>query len=100
MHDEDTKDKHGWMLDGACRAWTEANPEEPDPFFSIGVKEVAKAKEICASCDMRPPCRTYIFRLEERKGSSRYGTYAGLTPKERQEIVNSLRSEPCTDSEH
>lgn len=46
--------------------------------------EVRNAKRWCAVCPVRPECLAYVLSVEAgAPAESRYGVWAGLTPRER-----------------
>ena len=72
-----------WMDDAACVWW----PVET--FFPASHGSTAKAKEVCAKCDVRIKCLAFALRME--KGSSRRaGVYGGLGPGDREKLQNQI----------
>lgn len=60
-------------------------------FFSSRAANIAAAKAICATCELRGPCLELAFRREALADHS--GVWAGTTPAERrrQILVQRLR---------
>ena len=67
-----------WRAAGACLT------ADPDLFFPISSagpaeQQIARAKIVCAGCDVRPQC------LEFAMGNDQvYGIWGGTTPEDRQ----------------
>jgi WhiB family transcriptional regulator, redox-sensing transcriptional regulator len=66
-----------WRAAGACLT------ADPDLFFPIstggvGVKQVARAQQICAGCPVRQECLDFAMRSGEM-----HGIWGGTTPEER-----------------
>jgi WhiB family transcriptional regulator, redox-sensing transcriptional regulator len=66
-----------WRAAGACLT------ADPDLFFPIstggvGVKQVARAQQICAGCQVRQECLDFAMRSGEM-----HGIWGGTTPEER-----------------
>lgn len=66
-----------WMENAACR------DEDPELFFPVSIKaagaaQAAEAKEVCAQCPVREPCRDYALRTRQDAG-----IWGGLTDEER-----------------
>ena len=79
------QDGASWRESAACRFL------ETDLFFPIGktglaVAEVQRAKAVCASCPVRPPCLT--FALDTHQG---YGIWSGCDEDERRGMLRQRR---------
>ncbi|MEV4168550.1 WhiB family transcriptional regulator [Nonomuraea sp. NPDC049709] len=63
-----------WLRRGACRS------SDPDLFFPLAPTPLqeARAKAVCASCQVMQECRAYALRAGESEG-----IWGGLTPEER-----------------
>lgn len=69
-----------WRAAGACLH------ADPDLFFPISmtgraVEQVAKAKSICARCEVRTQCLEFA-----QANDPIYGIWGGTTPEERQRV--------------
>lgn len=64
----------GWLRKGAC---TSSDPELFFPLAPSPVQE-ARAKAVCATCQVITECRSYALRAGEADG-----IWGGLTPQER-----------------
>ncbi|MBB5139312.1 WhiB family redox-sensing transcriptional regulator [Thermocatellispora tengchongensis] len=66
-----------WARRGACRA------ADPDLFFPLAPspQQEARAKAICAGCQVLADCRAYALRAGEPDG-----IWGGLTPEERRRL--------------
>ncbi|MEW9546861.1 WhiB family transcriptional regulator [Nonomuraea sp. NPDC050783] len=64
----------GWLRRGACRS------SDPDLFFPLAPSPLqeARAKAVCAGCQVLQECRSYALRAGEPEG-----IWGGLTPQER-----------------
>ncbi|MEV4562451.1 WhiB family transcriptional regulator [Nonomuraea sp. NPDC049419] len=64
----------GWLRRGACRT------SDPDLFFPLAPTppQEARAKAICAGCQVVEECRAYALDAGESEG-----IWGGLTPEER-----------------
>ncbi|QYC38604.1 Transcriptional regulator WhiB [Nonomuraea coxensis DSM 45129] len=64
----------GWLRRGACRS------SDPDLFFPLAPSPLqeARAKAVCAGCQVLEECRAYALRAGESDG-----IWGGLTPQER-----------------
>ena len=67
-----------WRSAGACRS------ADPDLFFPIspagpGQRQIARAKVICAGCDVRQECLDFALSHDQV-----YGIWGGTTPEDRQ----------------
>ncbi|MGN9836628.1 WhiB family transcriptional regulator [Nonomuraea sp. H19] len=64
----------GWLRKGACRS------SDPDLFFPPAPSPLqeARAKAVCAGCQVMKECRAYALRAGEAEG-----IWGGLTPEER-----------------
>lgn len=58
------------------------NPEDMDLFFSELKSKVAKAKAICASCEVIEKCLEFALDTEIE-----FGIFGGATPQERKALV-------------
>lgn len=66
-----------WASRGACRH------SDPDLFFPIAstgpaLAQIAKAKEVCARCEVRPDCLAYALETGQD-----CGIWGGMTEEER-----------------
>lgn len=61
-----------WMDKAACAAMD----VDADMFFSTDVREIERAKEICAGCPVLMQCASYALGNREREG-----LWAGLDTK-------------------
>ena len=80
------QDTLSWRESAACRYL------ETDLFFPIGktgraVEEIQRAKEVCASCPVRPPC--LAFALDTHQG---YGIWGGYDEDERRVMLRQRRN--------
>jgi len=66
-----------WRSAAACQS---CDPELFFPVSSSGpaVEQIARAKEICARCPVRPQCLAFALRTRQV-----YGLWGGLTEQER-----------------
>ena len=55
---------HPWMSEAACTAID----VDPDLFFSTDIREIERAKEICAGCPVADLCLKYALDNDEREG--------------------------------
>jgi WhiB family transcriptional regulator, redox-sensing transcriptional regulator len=64
----------GWLRRGACRT------SDAELFFPLSPTpgQEARAKAVCARCDVLPECREYAMRAGENEG-----IWGGMTPDER-----------------
>ncbi|MGI5269063.1 WhiB family transcriptional regulator [Nonomuraea sp. CA-218870] len=64
----------GWLRSGACKS------SDPELFFPLAPSPVqeARAKAVCATCQVLTECRSYAVRAGEADG-----IWGGLTPDER-----------------
>jgi WhiB family redox-sensing transcriptional regulator len=64
----------GWLRRGACRS------SDPELFFPLAPSPVqeARAKAVCATCQVLDECRSYALKAGEADG-----IWGGLTPEER-----------------
>jgi WhiB family transcriptional regulator, redox-sensing transcriptional regulator len=72
-----TESVAGWRAMGACLS------VNPDLFFPISaggvaIKQVARARQICAGCRVRQECFDFAMRTAETDG-----IWGGTTPEER-----------------
>jgi WhiB family redox-sensing transcriptional regulator len=70
-------DDHTWRSRAACLGAASSLffPDGREPCYR---KQVAQAKEICASCPVREPCRTWALAHPSERG-----VWGGLTERER-----------------
>lgn len=63
-----------WLRRGACRS------SDPDLFFPLAPTpaQEARAKAVCAGCQVLSECRSYALSTGEAEG-----IWGGLTPEER-----------------
>jgi WhiB family redox-sensing transcriptional regulator len=64
-----------WQTLGLCRG------VEPEVFFPVSDDDAWRAKEICASCNVRETCLAFSLTNRER-----YGVWGGVTEKERKDM--------------
>jgi WhiB family redox-sensing transcriptional regulator len=85
----DTEPARAWLKDAACRA----DDIDPDAFFhDNNAAHITQARAICQTCPVRRACLTDCMRHEGgRAAVSRYGVYAGLTPRQRARLYQKLR---------
>ncbi|MEU7832044.1 WhiB family transcriptional regulator [Nonomuraea sp. NPDC052129] len=64
----------GWLRGGACRS------SDPELFFPLApsATQEARAKAVCATCQVLTECRSYALTAGESDG-----IWGGLTPEER-----------------
>lgn len=85
----DTEPGRAWLLLAACRS------VDPEIFFpDNNVAGIEKARRICRSCLVIRDCLADCLREEggSRVGS-RWGVYAGLTPRQRVRLHEKLRNQ-------
>ncbi len=70
-------DKMSWLDRAACRSVGEV-------FYRTEEEDVVRAKAICNTCGVKGECLTYALSHRER-----YGVWGGMTPDEREEILQS-----------
>jgi WhiB family transcriptional regulator, redox-sensing transcriptional regulator len=73
-----TQDGENWRSSGACRS------ADPDLFFPISAqgsaeKQIARAKMICAGCQVRQECLEFALSHDQT-----YGIWGGTTAEDRQ----------------
>lgn len=63
-----------WLRKGACRS------SDPELFFPLAPSplQAARAKAVCAGCQVLSECRDYALRAGESEG-----IWGGMTPEER-----------------
>ncbi|MEV4894234.1 WhiB family transcriptional regulator [Nonomuraea sp. NPDC055795] len=63
-----------WLRRGACRT------SDPELFFplALGPEQEARAKAVCAECQVLDQCRDYALSAGESEG-----IWGGMTPDER-----------------
>ncbi len=73
-----TGDASNWRSAGACLT---ADPDLFFPISSAGLSagQVARAKAICAGCEVRRECLQFALAHEPA-----YGIWGGMTPEDRQ----------------
>lgn len=83
----DTEPGREWLTQASCRA------EDPETFFpDNNVDRIAQAKAVCATCPVRRECLIDCMAQEgSRSAKSRWGVYAGLTPRQRERLYHRLR---------
>jgi WhiB family transcriptional regulator, redox-sensing transcriptional regulator len=72
-----------WMREANCAT------TDPELFFPDSRSPANEAKEICASCPVRPECLEYALAAAEE-----FGVWGGLTEKERRKLLRSDRGQP------
>jgi WhiB family redox-sensing transcriptional regulator len=75
-----TRAAGNWRSAGACQS------ADPDLFFPIsssgrGERQIAKAKMICAGCQVRRECLDYALT-----NGQVHGIWGGTTPEDRQRV--------------
>jgi WhiB family transcriptional regulator, redox-sensing transcriptional regulator len=77
-----------WRAAGACLS------ADPELFFPIAVKEIAKAQQICARCQVRQECLDFAMQTGET-----HGIWGGTTPEERirarRQLNRTRRTQPA-----
>jgi WhiB family redox-sensing transcriptional regulator len=78
--DQVAQQRSDWRLSAACREL------DPDLFFPIGsagpaVAQIAEAKRICLTCQVRTPCLDWAMRHYQD-----HGIWGGTTEAERQAL--------------
>ncbi|SEC02537.1 Transcription factor WhiB [Streptomyces misionensis] len=79
------------------RAWVKlafCRVEDPEVFFppSQNIAGLNRARAICEQCPVAEQCLADALAAEGGKSAdSRYGVYAGTTPKERARLYHRLR---------
>jgi WhiB family transcriptional regulator, redox-sensing transcriptional regulator len=73
-----TESTTNWRSAGACRS------ADPDLFFPLsstgrGERQIARAKMICAGCQVRRECLEFALAHDQV-----YGVWGGTTPEDRQ----------------
>jgi WhiB family transcriptional regulator, redox-sensing transcriptional regulator len=73
-----------WQLRAACRGPNHAIFFPPPRLERREEKRrrEARAKEICAGCPVREPCRDYALQIREQ-----HGIWGGMTESERRQIL-------------
>jgi WhiB family redox-sensing transcriptional regulator len=86
----DTEPGRTWLKEAACRA-PGINPETFFPNNNLA--GIDQARAICKTCPVRRACLADCLRHERgSKASSRWGVYAGLTPRQRERLWHKLRA--------
>lgn len=62
-------------------------------FFSSVPADVNTARQICRTCKVRTNCLEYIEEIERGMPAKAYGTYAGLTDRERRAKYAQLKEQ-------
>jgi hypothetical protein len=85
-----TEPARTWLTSAACLA----DNVDPDTFFhDNNAAFIAEARTICAACPVRRDCLIDCMRHEGgRSAKSRFGVYAGLTPRQRERLYHRLRN--------
>jgi WhiB family transcriptional regulator, redox-sensing transcriptional regulator len=85
----DTEPARTWLKDAACRA----DGVDPDAFFPANtVDSIDRARAICTGCPVQRDCLIDCMRHEGgRAAASRFGVYAGLSPRQRAALYQRLR---------
>lgn len=60
-------------------------------FFSSAPADVATARQVCGACPVIDRCREYVQAVEQYRPGSAYGTYAGVTERERRAYYTQLQ---------
>lgn len=86
----DAEPDRAWLTQAACRT----NGTDPEAFFpdnnAVGI---AAARAVCVACPVRRECLTDCMRHEGgRSAKTRWGVYAGLTPRQRERLYQRLRN--------
>lgn len=84
----DTEPARKWLISAACLG------EDPETFFpDNNAARIALAKAVCETCPVRRDCLIDCMRREGgRSAKSRFGVYAGLTPRQRERLYHRLRN--------
>ncbi|MFD9444996.1 WhiB family transcriptional regulator [Streptomyces sp. NPDC060001] len=85
----DTEPAGQWVKHAACRQ----EGIDPDTFHpDNNAQLIEEARAICRPCPVRRDCLIACMRQEGGKSSvSRWGVYAGLTPRQREQLYHRLR---------
>ena len=85
----DTEPARTWLKKAACRA----EGVDPDWFYPTNtVDGIGQARAICAACPVRRECLADCMRHEGgRAAASRFGVFAGLSPRQRARLHQKLR---------
>ena len=80
-----------WLTQAACRA----DGVDADTFFhDNNAVFIAAARAICGPCPVRRQCLADCMRDEDgRSAKSRFGVYAGLTPRQRERLYHKHRNQ-------
>jgi hypothetical protein len=86
-------DNSGPARTGRPTAPARADGVDPDVFFPANtVDSIDKARAICAGCPVRQDCLIDCMRHEGGKAAvSRFGVFAGLSPRQRAALYQRLR---------
>ena len=85
--------RRGWGERAACRDFTDSPSFDPEnnPFFpNAGGVGAAKAKAICATCEVRSECLAYVFTLP----AGTAGVWGGTSFADRQVMRRRLGELP------
>ncbi|MFF7949086.1 WhiB family transcriptional regulator [Streptomyces griseorubiginosus] len=85
----DTEPGREWLTEAVCRT----RDIDPETFFpDNNATRIAQAKAICETCPVRQECLIDCMAHEGgRSAKSRWGVYAGLTPRQRERLYHRLR---------
>jgi hypothetical protein len=85
----DTEPARAWLQHAACRA----DGIDPEWFYpDNNIVGIERARAICKTCPVRYACLADCLRQEGGRSSlSRWGVYAGLTPRQRVRLYVKLR---------
>jgi hypothetical protein len=85
----DTEPARAWQSDAACRA----PGVDPEAFYPKNtVDSIDAARAICVACPVRQECLVDCMRAEGgRSAKSRFGVFAGLSPRQRAALYYRLR---------
>lgn len=85
----DTEPGRTWLKTAACRT----DGTDPETFFpDNNAVKIEQARAVCKTCPVRRECLTDCMKHEGgRSAKSRWGVYAGLTPRQRERLYHRLR---------
>jgi WhiB family redox-sensing transcriptional regulator len=86
----DTEPGRAWLLQAACRN----DGVDPEIFFhDNNAAYISAARTVCGACPVRRYCLIDCMRHEGgRSAKSRWGVYAGMTPRQRERLYHKLRN--------
>jgi len=85
----DTEPAREWLKHAACKT----EDTDPETFFpDNNTLKIAQARAVCATCPVRRECLIDCMAHEgARSAKTRFGVYAGLTPRQRERLYHRLR---------